>query len=252
MKGGLVRLAGVALVGVGWLVAEGTAWAGCPRPDTLAVGDPCKKYGEDDDGAWSSDFGLPFVATMALRSLSYAPKGGASFDGNVENSPVAYHFPATQLGAGQRTFGVEATAAWIPVRYAYVGLSLGIGAGQWAPPAFTASSLELTSRGTLDATVIDYDVVLGLRLPLGVLSARGEVAVGGSSVSLSQYANSNGNTLTASASTTVLLLEPRAALDFWVTPNLTLSLVGAMPWFTPAATDAGVAFAVHTRVFDGG
>jgi hypothetical protein len=244
-------IAWVTAATLGLLLAEGAAQARCPDASTLAVGDPCKTYGEDDGGSWSSD-GFPFVATLGFRSLSYAPQAGTTFDGNVETSPLAYQFPATQLGSGLRTYGIEASIAWIPVRWAYIGIEAGTGMGQWTPPAFTANSLGITSRGTLDASVTDYAGLVGLRLPLGAVSLRGEMAVGGSSVSIDQYATNGSNQLTSTASATVLLLEPRAWLDVWATPTLTVSLMGAMPGLSPSAMDAGLVMAIHTRVFDGG
>lgn len=247
-----VCVVALGAVGVCAAACEGVAHARCPDPSTLVVGDRCKVYGVDDDGAWSGDFLPPLIASLSMRSLSYAPKGGTSFDGRIANSPLAYSFPATRFGASERTYGVEGSLAWLPVRYAYVGLAMGAGTGHWAPPAFTANGLSISSQGTLDATLFNLDAFVGLRLPLGIVSVRSEMAVGGSSLTVTQYANSGGNALTATATAWALLLEPRVSLDWWFTPKLTLSVVGAMPAFTPEATDVGIAFAVHTRVLDGG
>lgn len=240
--------AGVVACGV---MAAGVAQARCPDPDTLVVGDTCKQYGEDGESSWSSG-AFPLVATVGFRSLSYVPAMGGTFDGNVETSPLAYSFPGQSLGAGSlRTYGMELGLDWVPVPFAYAGVSLAFGFGQWNGTGFNASNLGITSRGSLDASMFDYGALAGLRLPLGTVSLRGEMLVGGSSVSIDQYAQSGNSQLTATASTTVLLLEPRAALDVWVTPTITLSLFGSMPAFVPEAVNGGVILSMHLRAFDG-
>ncbi len=233
------------------LMVTAVAQARCPDPDTLVVGDTCKQYGEDGTSKWSSGE-FPLVATLGLRSLSYVPSMGGTFDGNVETSPLAYSFPGQSLGASAvRTYGPAAGLAWYPIPFVYVGAELAFGWGQWSGAGFSTSNLAISSRGTLDASMIDYGALAGLRLPLGTLSLRGEMLVGGSTVSIDQYAQNGSNQLTATASATVLLLEPRAALDVWISPTVTLSLFGSMPAFEPDAVNAGVILSMHLRAFDG-
>jgi hypothetical protein len=233
------------------VMAAGVAQARCPDPDTLVVGDTCKQYGEDGASKWSAGE-IPLVATLGLRSLSYAPSMGGTFDGNVETSPLAYSFPGQSLGSTSlRTYGMEAGLAWYPIPFAYVGLSLAFGMGQWSGAGFSSNNLGISSRGSLDASMINYAALAGLRLPLGTMSLRGEMLLGGSSISIDQYAQNGNNQLTATASSTVLLLEPRVALDVWATPTLTVSLFGSMPSFDPDAANAGIILSMHLRAFDG-
>jgi len=99
--------------------------------------------------------------------------------------------------------------------------------------------------------VIDLGASAGLRLPLGPVSLRGEMLVGANWVSLSQYASNATNKLTSTATAITALIEPRAAIDLWVTPFATVSLFGAMPSFEPSAVDAGIMLSGHFRAFDG-
>ncbi|HEY8091131.1 MAG TPA: hypothetical protein VIF09_24880 [Polyangiaceae bacterium] len=245
----LAALASCAVL-VAWAA---NAPAKCPDADTLVVGDGCKKFGEDGGGllsGWSSQL-PPIVATLSLRSISYSPSSRDSFDGNVETSPLAYKFGGNAFGAPIRTYGIEMGLFWYPTPFTYLGPALGLGEGKYAGGPFTADALTIEPRDSLNATTTTFGGVAGLRLPLGSVSLRGELFAGGDWLSIDQYASNATNRLTATSSATVLLIEPRAALDLWATPFLTVSLFGAMPAFDPRATDAGLVLSGHLRAFDG-
>jgi hypothetical protein len=234
------------------LGAARSAAARGPDPDTLTVGEPGKTFGDGGRGwnsSWSSQL-PPFVATLTLRSLSFAPSARDSFDGDVATSPLAYKFSGDALG-NLRTYGVEMGLFWYPTPFTYVGPSLGLGTGTYSGPSFVADSLTIEPRDTLNLSVTTLGAVGGLRLPLGLVSLRAELLAGGSWISIDQYALNAANRLTATATTTSWRIEPRATLDLWATPFATVSLFGAMPSFDSRSFDAGLVLSGHLRAFDG-
>lgn len=182
---------------------------------------------------------------------AYAPSG-AAFDGNVESSPLAYHFSGNALGpSAVETYGLELGALWFPTPYTYVGPAVAFGFGYSGATPAVAGGLSLQPRGTLNASITDLGLVAGLRLPLGVFSLRADVLAGGQWISIDQYVQSGSSSLTATASSTVLLVEPRVSLDLWANPYFTVSAVAAMPNFDERALSGGLMLAGHFRAFDG-
>ncbi|MGH7294571.1 MAG: hypothetical protein ACRELB_06555, partial [Polyangiaceae bacterium] len=60
-----------------------------------------------------------------------------------------------------------------------------------------------------------------------------------------------GATMSCGASTVAWLVEPRAAVDLWITPYTVLSAFAAMPGVDARAANGGLLFAWHLRSFDG-
>jgi hypothetical protein len=228
-------------------------WAGTTSATPDVLGDSGKKFGEDKEGwlaSWSSQL-PPIVATLTLRSISYSPSAHDSFDGNVESSSLAYKFGGNAFGSPLRTFGAEMGLFWYPTPFTYVGPALGFGEGKYSGGSFVANALTIEPRDSLNVTTTAVGGVVGLRLPLGPISLRGELFAGADFLSIDQYAQNGSTLLTATSSATSFLLEPRAAVDLWATPFVTVSLFGAMPSFDARAMDGGIVLAGHLRAFDG-
>ena len=244
-----------AALGAGLVLRASSSAARCPDPDTLVVGDACKRFGEDGQGFFLSDWAsqLPgLVGSIGVRSLSYSPSSSTTFDGNVETSPLAYKLSGDSFGpTALRAYGVEFGLGWYPTAFTYVGAALAVGEGKYGGPSFVADSLRIEPRDSLNVSMTYFGGVGGLRLPLGPVSLRAEMAVGGNWISVDQYASTATNRLTSTASATALLIEPRAALDVWATPFLTVSLFASTPSFDTNATNAGLMVAGHLRAFDG-
>jgi hypothetical protein len=189
---------------------------------------------------------------LSGRTLSYVPSSGGTFDGNVESSPLAYHFTGSALGSSAvRSYGGETGAAWLPFPYLYLGAALAFGMGSASPPAFTANGLTITPGAGVNVSDTGVGGVVGVRLPLGALSLRADALLGASFLSLDEYVSTGGRQLTASGSATAFLVEPRLHADVWLTPFVTVGLFATMPSFTPSATNAGFSLAFHTSAFDG-
>ena len=57
--------------------------------------------------------------------------------------------------------------------------------------------------------------------------------------------------MAASAQSALWLVEPRAAVDLWVSPYVAVTAFATMPGFNAQATNAGFSVAWHPRSFDG-
>jgi len=233
------------------LASSREARAACKDAD-VPVGAQCRKYGE----AWDESAGflarLHLVGWLSARTLTYAPASGTTFDGNVETSPIAYHFPGSSLGTSPlRTYGGETGVAWVPVPYFYVGVAAGYGLGASSPKPFTTNGLTITPGAGQNTDDTIFGGVIGARLPLGRVSLRADALIGGSWFDFDQYGATSANQLTATASASALFVEPRVHLDVWLTPFFTLGAFAAMPSFDPASTNVGLTLAAHTTAFDG-
>jgi hypothetical protein len=232
----------VALVAASLLLAR-TAAADCADPS-------CPK---EVSSAMAKSAGRPaLVVSVALRSLSYAPNARDRFDGTVQSSPRGYQFQGDALGDSTlRAYGGEVGLDWAFTPFTYFGAAGAWGAGEWSAPPFQAGTMTVEPRATVNARIWTGGLRAGVRLPLGPLSFRGELLGGAEWVSLQQLASSATTSMTADAATAMWLLEPRAAVDLWTTPFTAVSVFGSMPGFDARATNAGVAFAIHVRSFDG-
>ncbi len=227
------------------------AFASCKDPD-VPLGADCRHYGE----AWDDSAGflarLHLVGWLSARTLTYAPANGSVFDGNVEASPTAYHFPGSALGTSPlRTYGGETGVAWMPLPYFYVGLAGGYGLGSSSPRSFTASGLTITPGVGQNTEDTIFGGVLGARLPLGRVSLRVDALVGGSWFDFDQYAVNGQTQLTATGSASAFFLEPRVHVDVWLSPFFSLGVFAGMPDLDPASTNVGITLAAHTTAFDG-
>ena len=247
---------GVAsLVTLAVLLLPAAARADCRKKAGAYVGAECHEFGARSSSffglGWDTE--LPALTfALGLRTLSLDPKRGGKLDGNVESSPLAYHYDASQLGdAVPRFYGFETSVTYAPIPFAYFGALVAAGVGGSPSSPLAANGLTVTPRGSLGAFQILYGGVLGARLPLGPVSLRAELFAGGQSVTFSQYASDGARELTATASLSRAYVEPRAALDVWVSPFATVSAVAGFPSGNLAAMNGGIAFSGHFRAFDG-
>jgi hypothetical protein len=196
---------------------------------------------------------FPISTSVGARTMTYLPAHSGAFDGNVETSPIAYHFPATQLQTpALRTYGFEANVLVVPWRYVYAGLTAGIGWGQFDGAPIVANGLTVQPGVFPNVTQIAAGGVVGLRVPLGPVAIRAGATLGLDSLSLSQYASTSGsNALTATGSATGFLLEPRVDVDWFATPFCSAGVFVTMPYLEPEATNVGLSLTLHIRDYGG-
>jgi hypothetical protein len=241
----------LVVASLGTMAAPRLAAAAC-KDANVPVGADCRKYGD----SWGDSAGFlphfPIVAWVSARTLSYPTSSGGMFDGNVESSPLAYHFRGNALGSSAiRSYGGETGLAWLVVPYFYVGANLAYGAGHSSASPFVANGLTLSPGAGLNVDDTVVSGVVGMRLPLGPISVRADLLAGASLMSVDQYATSGANQLTATGSATGLYLEPRVHVDVWVTPFFSVGAFAGMPSLDPTGTNAGITLSVHTVAYDG-
>jgi len=243
------RLAATAVL-LALLGAATRAAASCKDPN-LPVGAQCHKYGEDWDASAGFFSSLGIVGWLSARTLSYPTGFSSMFDGNVESSPLAYHFPASSLASSSlRSYGGETGVAWFPFPYLYLGAAGAYGGGSLSFRSFSSNGLTITPGTGLNVSDTVFGGILGVRLPLGTVSLRADALVGGAWYSIDQYAQSGTSQLTSSGSASALFVEPRVHVDLWLSPFFTLGLFASMPDVSPEATNVGITFAAHTTAFD--
>lgn len=240
----------VAAILLGGVSVPELASAAC-KDANAPVGSDCRKYGD----SWGDSVGFlqrfPIVAWASVRTLSYPSSSGGMFDGNVESSPLAYHFPGSVLGSSIRSYGGETGLGWFVVPYFYVGANLAYGMARSSAAPFVANGLTLTPGAGLNVEDTLVTGVVGARLPLGPISVRLDLLAGASLMSLDQYATSGTNQLTATGSATGLYLEPRIHVDVWATPFFSVGAFAGMPNLDPTGTNVGITLLVHTVAYDG-
>jgi hypothetical protein len=199
---------------------------------------------------------FPVSTSVGARTMTYLPAHSGAVDGNVETSPIAYHFPATQLEApALRAYGLEANVLVVPWRYVYTGVTAGIGWGQYDGAPLVANALSIQPGVFPNMTQVAVGGVVGLRVPVGPVTVRAGATLGLDSLSLSQYASPSGSTgstaLTATGSATGLLLEPRVDVDWFATPFCSAGVFVTMPYLEPEATNVGLSLTLHMRDYGG-
>ncbi len=231
---------------------SGAPWVGpasCKDP-VVPVGSFCRRYGDD----WSSEW-PDFVVSLSARSLSYLPSRGGSVDGSggTAQAPIAYSYPGSAMGKRPlRAYGGELGMFWYPVPYFYLGTAFAAGAGSYDGPSIQTGGARIDPAGTPNLTMLALGGVLGLRVPAGPISVRGDVLGGGQWVWLSQRAYpATGNEEAVRASAAAWLLEPRLSVDVWLTPFASLSAFVGVPNLDQSAVNFGLGVSGHVRAFDG-
>lgn len=197
--------------------------------------------------------GLPVSTSFGVRTMTYLPSHSGAMDGNVETSPLAYHFPASAIQSSPfRAYGFEANVLVVPSRYVYAGVTGNVGWGQYTGAPVTANGLSVQPGVFPNTTEAALGATGGLRLPLGRVALRAGATAGINWLTLAQYASPSGSTaLTATGSAAGFLLEPRVDVDYFVTPFCSVNVFATMPYLEPDATNAGVGVTLHLRDFGG-
>lgn len=242
---GAVILAGLALS------PAALASRTCHEVSDIVGHQKCTRYGH----AWSTEDNYPITLGFGARYLSFAPegttfKGALKRDGKVTN--VAYDSSAlgtAPLGGGG--FGLRITGFVLP--FIYAGIEYGITLGHNERAGFSAGGATFEPTGKLvDTFGFGGGGLVGLRLPLGPISVRGEVLFGGYTLSLMQSVvkgTLESNSVPMGASTWAI--EPRVAVDLWATPWMTVSGSYGRNVVDHGSQTAALTLTWHVRSFDG-
>ena len=223
----------------------------CAEVSDIVGRQKCSRYGS----TWSTEESFPIAVGLNASYLSFATEG-RTFKGGIKVgskvTPLQYDGSALgKSGLGSGGIGVRITVFPHPV--VYLGLEYGITLGRNQPMSFSAdgATYQATSK-LVDTTGLSAGGLVGLRLPLGPVSVRGELFVGGYGVNLYQSvvtgALSNASVAMAAG---VPVVEPRVAVDLWTTPWLTLSGSYGRNVLDRGSQLGALSLTFHGRGFDG-
>lgn len=222
---GTVKGAVVAAVVLAGLAVAPAAFAAhsCQEVSDIVGHQKCIHYGS----LWSTEDAIPITFGIGARYLGFAPTGHV-FSGNLGKKPnlTSFEYNGSSLGdapIGAGGIGFRATGYLLPG--VYVGIEYGFAMGRNERASFSAGGASFRSTQKLiDTASFGGGALAGLRLPLGRLSARAEISLGGESVNLFQSvvkgAQASDSVAVAAAAWAIV---PRAAVDLWVTPWMTVS-----------------------------
>ncbi len=241
-------LAGIAAITA--LVAPALAHAGssCHEVSDIVGYEQCTRFG----ASWANERRPPFTLAFGVRTFMFSPLGHTFSAKTTKNGPEVYSFEGDILGTKPLIasgFGWQITGyAW---RNVYLGVESSWAFGKNGGYAFQANGYDVEPSGWLDTFAFAGGLLMGARIPLGKLSLRPEMLVGGRVLSLSQQATLAGEAKKATATTAAWALEPRLALDMWVLPWMTVSAFAGKDLRDPRSLSFGLMIVGHVRAYDG-
>lgn len=221
----------------------------CTEVSDIVGYERCHRFGD----GWSLERAPPFVLSLQLPYDSFDP-GKLDFSAaRQKNDPNALSFGGKYLGTSAlRTYGFGFRLEGFFLGPLYTGVSFALG---WGSNSFSdvvgngdaAKGVSLSPAGGANTMSYSVGAVLGVRVPLGRVSFRLEGVAGGSGVDLSQHSAIGDYT----ASANKWLLEPRAMVDVWISPKVTLSAYGGFNALDTEDRQFGLVLALHMRSYDG-
>lgn len=217
------------------------------------VGDRvCGRYGN----GWSAERTMPLVAAFGFFSSHVEPRGRtwhASIDKKGDASSEGVGVSGAAMGMRSvQTFGFDFRFVGNLSQHAYLGLDTAMAFAAIDSAVAPTGGFEFRDQKTLDFVHVREALVLGGRVPLGRLSLRVESLVGFDVVSASlEMRKGQGDWRRGSVTSFTFLLEPRVAVDVWMSPWSTVSLWAGTNFLHPNDRATGVSFAIHGRSFDG-
>jgi hypothetical protein len=186
-------------------------------------------------GAWTSFTQTPFAGTITREGQTLAVVDTA------------------QLARGAlRAHGGDIRVAAMVSSYFYIGFGWGLALGSNTGNTVESNGYRValgSGVNMIDARVAPF---FGVRAPLGRLSLRAEVAPSLQILTVLVRATDGGGKETAgSLGGFRFALEPRLAVDYWVTPDTTFSLWSSANALRPGDMAVGLAVMGHIRGFDG-
>jgi len=197
----------------------------------------CTSYGQ----MWSTERSIPLVFGIGTWSSLIRPVGR----GFSDDAARFIDGPLRSYGANVRIGGYFA-------KYGYVALDWGLALGHAQASAYETTGTRLVPAAGVNVIDARVGPVFGARLPLGRLSLRLE---GMTALQLlfviANRIGPEGTKRPAGEGGALLAIEPRAALDWWFTPDSTLSAWAGANVLRPGDYSMGLSLAAHVRAFDG-
>ena len=248
MKSALVAL--VVVAGLS-LAPAAHARRTCQEVSDIVGRQKCTRYG----WRWAIEDTLPITFGVGARYVAFSPVGHI-FSGTLDKklTLARFQYDGSALGESPiRSGGIGFRITGFVLPGLYAGLDYGIELGRNERAAFSAGGASFRStQKVVDTSTFGGGAIVGLRLPLGRLSLRGELFLGGYAINLYQAvvrgAFENDSVAVGAGTWAV---EPRAAVDLWATPWLTVSGTYGRNLVDHGSQAASLLLTWHGRSFDG-
>lgn len=203
----------------------------------------CSRYGT----GWTREHGWALVLETALVRTEFG-LAGRTFDAKTgKNGPTLYQFDGARAADAARSTGLSLRMLAHFGPGLYLGMEQTFGFGHLDARPFRIDGYDVTPVSGLSVMGATFGVPVGVRVPLGKLSLRGEVLGGFTILGLTQEANG----ARANATWVGGAFEGRGWLDVWLATDTTLSLLVGRDLLGRGDTRLGLSIAFHTRAYDG-
>ncbi len=211
----------------------------------------CTAYG----AGWSVERTYPIRVDFGLHYLALDPRGRTLKGSLGIGEPGSFRYSGDYVQGPLAALMFELRPSIFVISGLYVGYELGAGAGHADLPDFTTSDgwrVDASSAG-VNLFAINFGGIAGYRIPVGSVSIRLENMLGLRSTSASQTAASAAYPSRREASVTLVTwaVEPRIAVDVWVSPSITLAAFAGVNALGLGDRSIGLALGVHSRTYDG-
>ncbi len=250
MKHAMTKVAIVASTCCAALAFESLAQAkGCVEVSDIVGYEKCHRFG--DGGALERRW--PIALALTFPYQTFDPNGLNFRFKHGKHDPNPFTIPGDKLGStafGTAGFNLRMEAfvwSWI-----YIGAEFGLGLGHNQIADFNAMVAKVPqnftgSEAAVNTVLFHGGVFAGLRIPLGRVSLRLEGLAAGNVTSLNVHSTA-GDYIGSAASGALM---PRAAIDFWASPNVTFSVYGGVNALDTGERTLGLMLEYHVRSFDG-
>lgn len=214
----------------------------CVEVSEIVGEQKCSQYGT----GWTRERGWALVLDLSLLRTEFG-LGGRGFAAKVgKNGPTLYEFDGARTGDVARTTGFSLRMLGF-LGAGYVGLEQSVGFGRYDGRSFQAGDYAVSPASGLSVIGATFGIPLGMRIPLGRVSLRGEMLGGFTLLTLTQEANG----ARANATWVGGALEGRGFVDVWLATDTTLSVLVGRDLLGRGDTRFGLSLAFHTRAYDG-
>jgi hypothetical protein len=198
---------------------------------------------ESCSALWPTHDGrTPASVTTGWTSDSFDPAGHSFAEKRLGYANQIGQFQGDRLGPMHGNgFYVDARMHVTPWFYAGVDLRAAYGDAPAATFAFAGGQMASWDG----AWLMTMAGVAGARLPLGRISLRGELVAGIHGATLTSHA------MDTSADTVAPLVEPRVAVDLWMSPWWVLEATAGANALDRSEHVFGLGLSFHGQAFDG-
>ncbi len=223
--------------------ASARATKHCVETGTVVGETQCRSFGT----SWATERSIPFFGGIGVWSSSISSSFAAKFSGTTIAADSAQLSPGPlRAHGGELRVGIQLSP------YAYLGFGYGLALGANSSRTIESDGYRVALRDGINFIHGRFAPFVGVRAPLGRVSLRAELAPAVQvQLVLFKATAAGGPEKPGSAGSIGVILEPRLAVDYWLTPDTTLSLWSGANAMRPGDLTFGLSLMGHLRAFDG-